>query len=62
MSSIVLKPGRERAIRNRHPWIFRGRLPRVPHHMPTKLTSTVTTDSGRRVPCGVHIRRFGRVF
>ena len=26
MSSIVLKPGRERAIRNRHPWIFSGAI------------------------------------
>ena len=28
MSSIVLKPGRERSVRNRHPWIFSGAIAR----------------------------------
>ena len=30
MSSIELKPGRERPVHNRHPWIFSGAIARSP--------------------------------
>ena len=29
MADVLLKPGRDKAIRNRHPWIFSGAIERV---------------------------------
>lgn len=29
MKSVVLKPGRDKSVRNRHPWIFRGAIDRI---------------------------------
>jgi 23S rRNA (cytosine1962-C5)-methyltransferase len=29
VKSVVLKPGRDKSVRNRHPWIFRGAIDRI---------------------------------
>jgi 23S rRNA (cytosine1962-C5)-methyltransferase len=46
MAEIILKPGREKSIRQRHPWIFSGAVARVEGSPQTGETVAVRSDGG----------------
>jgi 23S rRNA (cytosine1962-C5)-methyltransferase len=46
MSRIVLKPGREKSLQRRHPWIFSGAVERVEGHPGTGDTVEVRSAQG----------------
>lgn len=37
MSRVVLKPGKEKSLHNRHPWIFSGAIAHRPSHAPGEI-------------------------
>lgn len=37
MSYVVLKPGKEKSLQNRHPWIFSGAIASRPSHQPGEI-------------------------
>jgi len=37
MSRVVLKPGKEKSLLNRHPWIFSGAIAQRPSHLPGEI-------------------------
>ncbi|NPA31776.1 MAG: methyltransferase domain-containing protein [Chloroflexi bacterium] len=47
MPTLVLKPGREKALLRRHPWIFSGAVARVQGHPGPGETVTVVDAQGR---------------
>lgn len=46
MSVLVLKPGREKSLRRRHPWVFSGAVARVEGNPPAGETVEVRSSSG----------------
>jgi 23S rRNA (cytosine1962-C5)-methyltransferase len=49
---LVLKPGRDRAVRNRHPWIFSGAVKSRPHKAGEGDIVAVVTDAGEMLGLG----------
>ncbi|MEW6672749.1 MAG: class I SAM-dependent rRNA methyltransferase [Thermodesulfobacteriota bacterium] len=50
--SVILKPGREKTIRNRHPWIFSGAIERVEGSPACGETVAIRTHDGNECGCG----------
>lgn len=46
-TSVILKQGREKSIRNRHPWIFSGAIERVEGSPASGETVVIRTHDGR---------------
>ena len=46
MKSVVLKPGRDKSVRNRHPWIFRGAIDRIEGEPESGETVRVVSADG----------------
>lgn len=51
MLELRLKPGREKSLKNRHPWLFSGAFESIPRAEPG-TTAVVTTGDGRRMAVG----------
>jgi 23S rRNA (cytosine1962-C5)-methyltransferase len=47
MSAIVLKPGREKSLRRRHPWVFSGAIDRLEGSAAAGDTVTVKSHDGK---------------
>jgi 23S rRNA (cytosine1962-C5)-methyltransferase len=43
-NAVILKPGRERSLLQRHPWIFSGAVERIPHISPGDLLSVFSSQ------------------
>lgn len=55
--TVVLKPGREKPVLHRHPWVFSGAIARVEGH-PGAGDSVVVADSeGQPLACGAYSGR-----
>src|SRR5258708_22554862 len=52
---LVLKPGKERVVRNRHPWIFAGAIGRESGPEDAALADLIDAN-GARVASGFHSR------
>lgn len=50
--TISLKPGRERSVESRHPWIFSGALPSVPKDIPSGAVVDVYSSQKQFLACG----------
>jgi 23S rRNA (cytosine1962-C5)-methyltransferase len=46
MPTVVLKPGREKSVLRRHPWIFSGAIQRADEQIPSGATVDVLSSSG----------------
>ncbi len=55
--SVVLKPGREKPVRQGHPWIFSGAIAQLPHNVPNGGFVDVTDSEGRWMARGMLNRR-----
>ncbi len=44
LAKVILKPGRESAVKRRHPWIFSGAIAREPEVSPGAIVQVVTAD------------------
>ncbi len=55
--SVVLKPGREKPVRQGHPWIFSGAIAQLPHSVPNGAFVDVTDSEGRWMARGMLNRR-----
>jgi 23S rRNA (cytosine1962-C5)-methyltransferase len=51
-ASVILKSGREKSIRNRHPWIFSGAIERVEGAPASGETVVIRTHDGGVCGCG----------
>jgi len=47
-ASVILKPGREKSIWRRHPWIFSGAVDHADHEIASGATVDVFSSSGCR--------------
>lgn len=54
---VILKPGREKSVRNRHPWLFSGAIERIEGHAPNGEVADVTDASGAWLARGLLNRR-----
>ena len=43
---VILKPGREKSVRNRHPWLFSGAIERIEGHAPNGEVADVCDAGG----------------
>jgi 23S rRNA (cytosine1962-C5)-methyltransferase len=57
VADVLLKPGREKAIRNRHPWIFSGAVARIKGHVEEGEVVTVRNHQGLFLARGYLNRR-----
>jgi len=55
--AVVLKPGREKPVRQGHPWIFSGAIAQLPHDAPNGAFVDVTDSDGRWLARGMLNRR-----
>ena len=55
--TVILKSGREKPVRNRHPWIFSGAIQRVEGAVENGDLVRVTDSRGRFLACGYFNRR-----
>ncbi|OGT29130.1 MAG: 23S rRNA methyltransferase [Gammaproteobacteria bacterium RBG_16_51_14] len=46
MTTIMLKPGKEKSLRRHHPWVFSGALAKVPGHVAIGETVELVTSNG----------------
>lgn len=51
-TSIALKPGKEKAILNRHPWIFSGAIKKIDHSIAMGDVVSVTDHQGQPLALG----------
>lgn len=49
---ILLKPGREKPLRQRHPWLFSGALQRIPAELEDGSIVDIADSTGRRLARG----------
>ena len=49
MQKIILKPGREKSLRRRHPWVFSGAIARIDGKPESGDTVEVVSSSGERL-------------
>jgi 23S rRNA (cytosine1962-C5)-methyltransferase len=56
-STLILKPGREKPVRNRHPWVFSGAIQRVQGAVEDGDLVRVTDSRGRYLATGYLNRR-----
>ncbi len=54
MSSIILKPGREKSVLRRHPWIFSGAVQQVDHETDSGATVDVLSSKGEFLARGAY--------
>ncbi len=54
---VILKPGREKSVRNRHPWIFSGGVERIEGHAPNGDVCDVCDAGGAWLARGFLNRR-----
>jgi 23S rRNA (cytosine1962-C5)-methyltransferase len=54
VKSVVLKPGREKSLRNRHPWIFRGAIDRIVGEPESGETVRVMSADGANLARGAY--------
>ena len=47
MAAFVLKPGREKSLTHRHPWIFSGAIGRIEGNVGPGDTVDVRSDDGQ---------------
>jgi 23S rRNA (cytosine1962-C5)-methyltransferase len=57
LSTVVLKPGREKAVRNRHPWIFSGAVQRLEEENTDSDLVRVVNSRGEYLATGTLNRR-----
>lgn len=57
VDAVVLKPGREKPVRQRHPWIFSGAIAELPHDVPNGAFVDVTDSEERWMARGMLNRR-----
>ena len=57
MASILLKPGREKSVRRRHPWVFSGAVARVKGHPAPGDWVAVLDHQGRFLAWGTYSPR-----
>lgn len=57
VAAVVLKPGREKPVRQRHPWIFSGAIAELPHDVPNGAFVDVTDSEERWMARGMLNRR-----
>jgi 23S rRNA (cytosine1962-C5)-methyltransferase len=53
-ATLILKPGREKPIHNRHPWIFSGAIDSVRGNATPGDLVTITDHRGERLACGYY--------
>ncbi|NIV38957.1 MAG: 23S rRNA (cytosine(1962)-C(5))-methyltransferase RlmI, partial [Anaerolineae bacterium] len=56
-STVILKPGREKPVRNRHPWVFSGAIQRIEGTAEDGDLVRVTDSRGRYLASGYLNRR-----
>lgn len=54
MHRVILKPGREKSLLRRHPWIFSGAIARVEGDPPPGATVEIADHGGRRLAKGAY--------
>lgn len=54
MNSVILKPGRDKSVRNRHPWIFRGAIDRMEGEPESGETVRVVSADGADLARGAY--------
>lgn len=54
---VILKPGREKSVRNRHPWLFSGAIERIEGHAPNGDACDVCDAGGAWLARGFLNRR-----
>lgn len=52
MQEVTLKPGREKSLKNRHPWIFSGAIARTPQSVQTGETISIKSATGEFLAWG----------
>ncbi len=57
VDAVVLKPGREKPVRQGHPWIFSGAIAQLPADVPNGAFVDVTDHDGRWMARGMLNRR-----
>jgi 23S rRNA (cytosine1962-C5)-methyltransferase len=54
MDKVILKPGREKSIKRRHPWIFSGAIAEVIGNPDCGDTVNIADSSGNYLACGAY--------
>jgi len=57
MPTITLKPGREKSVRNRHPWLFSGAIQHIDRDAPDGEIVEIHSDAGQWLARGYLNRR-----
>ena len=52
LATLILKPKREKSVRNRHPWIFSGAVARIEGAVSPGETIDIVSADGRWLACG----------